>query len=221
MHTSFTTHKLDVVVATLTRAIDYERNPAAVDWCLHMGVKMGAVPMLYKSARNAMKWTKWGRVPTTDEMTHGLMLCLLLLVRVAQDVQTCVSDLGRMDRAFVFRAFHDKVRTWLEPWGQDTLSRAMPAAGHLLQEWLTERNLSGEPLPNPAWATAFSVPMLLGTTFTFGCPAPEDVAAFERCRTLWVTRQEVAGRVQDLIAICPDYTAMLTGFTNLVVVSVA
>jgi hypothetical protein len=210
--------KFDGVMSALTRVIDHDRNPAAVDWCLDVSLRVGVVPVLYKSARNAMKWTKWGRVPTSEELTSGLMLCLLLLLRVAQDVQACVSDLGRADRVFVFRAFHDKVASWLLPWGQDTLSRALPGAVARLQAWLATRDTTEEPWPSPAWATAFSVPVLLGTTFTFGTPAAEDAAAFARCRTLGVTRTEVAGRMQVLAATATDFTTMMDGISTLLAV---
>ena len=209
--------KFDGVMSALTRVIDHDRNPAAVDWCMDVSLRVGVVPVLYKAARNAMKWTKWGRVPTTDELTSGLMLCLLLLLRVAQDVQACVSDMGRADRVFVFKSFHDKVASWLLPWGQDTLSRALPSAVARLQSWLVAREAADEPWPSPAWATAFSVPVLLGTTFTFGTPAAEDAAAFARCRTLGVTRCEVAARMHALAASALDFSAMMDGLTTLLV----
>jgi hypothetical protein len=70
--------------------------------------------------------------------------------------------------------------------------------------------------PSPAWATAFYSPALLGTTFTFAAPAPEDVVALNRCRTLDGTRADVAARMQACLAGASDVPAALRALAGLV-----
>ena len=193
--TDLTAHRLPYVAAALDCAIDRQRLPAAVDWAMDRGLHQGHVLILYKLARNQLKWAAVGRVPATVDMGMGLFLALALLLRVAQDVQACVTDLARPARAWVYDAFCDKVAGWVAGWRPEALPELEPITAQVLA-WASNPDAAW---PNPAWAAAFALPTFVGAAFTFAEPAPVDVAALERCRTLSATRTDVALRLQGAL----------------------
>jgi hypothetical protein len=189
--TDLAANRLPFVSAALNTAVDTLRAPAAVDWAMDRGLQGGHVLVLYKLARNALKWSCVGKVPTSADMTTGLFLGLALLLRVAQDVQACVTDLGRPSCAWVFEAFCGKVAGWVAAWPPESLP-CLSTVTAMVLEWAVRPRGTW---PNPAWVGAFSQPTLMGTAFTFAEPSPADVAAFDRCRTLDSTRAEVTARL--------------------------
>jgi hypothetical protein len=209
-------HRLPAVVAALDSALDAGRDPAAVDWCLDAGLRGGHVAPLYKAARNALKWATTGRVPTGAEVAFGLYLALVLLLRVAQDVQACVSDLGRTDRACVYDAFRAKVAAWVGSWPVWALPPDVRPVADRVAAWAAARAGCDVPWPSPAWVAAFKTPTLVGTTFTFAAPSASDVAAFARCQTLPDTRAEVTDRLRAVLEAAADWPSVLRGLAGLV-----
>jgi hypothetical protein len=188
-------HRLPLASAALDTALDSHRNPRALDWCQSTALQQGHVLLLYKSCRNGLKWCGQGKLSTTDDLAFGLFFGLALIIRVAQDVQTCITDLGRPHRSWVFSAFCDKVSTWVAQWPADMLPPLQPIVRRVFK-WVT-RGSVGEhhsAWPAPAWATSFTLPAVMGTTFVFAEPSSNDIAALGRCLTLGATRADVIAR---------------------------
>ena len=206
-------HRVDVASTLLDTAIDVIRDPKAMDVCRMAALDQGHVVALYKLVRNGLKWSKTGMVPCTDALAATFVHAMVLLLRVAQDVQACVTDLGRPDRAWVYHAFLKKVQAWVAAWPPSALPPLLTVAREV-QAWTG--SLSS--WPNPAWAASFQCPTLIGVTFMFTRPKQEDVAAFERCRTLTATREEVAARLHDALCTAPGWEIALEGALTALVV---
>lgn len=198
-------YRLPLVSAALDEAIDVQRSSSAIDWAMEAGVGSGHVLVLYKLARNGLKWSGTGRVPSGEELSRSMFLGLALLLRVAQDVQACVTDMARPSRAWIFEAFCCKVSGWVRQWHVESLPELPPITAQVLA-WAARRDT----WPNPAWAAAFSCPMLVGTKFTFAEPSLVDVAAFDRCKTLASTRADVLGRMRDALRDVTVWDSALT-----------
>lgn len=199
-------HRMTAAAALLHNALDVNREPAAVDWCLEAGVERGEIIPLYKLVRNAVKWAHGGRVPTTAELFFGVLTALMLLVRVAQDVQACVTDLGRPELAWVYGAFLNKVRMWLSAWPATALPSVHKVTSDLVA-WCTQS--SDNEMPSPAWVTAFTRPTFVGNTFSFCDPTPADVAVCARCCTLAATRRDVVSRLTTVVNTTTTWSALL------------
>ena len=197
-------HRVDVASRTLDTAIDVQRDPRAMDACRHAAMAQGHVLALYKLARNGLKWSTVGAVPTTDGLATAVVQGIVLLLRVAQDVQACITDLGRPDRAWVYLEFLKKVRAWIGAWPPSALP-SMEVVDLQVQDWVTHI----AEWPNPAWAASFQCPAVIGTTFRFARPKQEDVAAFERCKTLPGTRHDVVSRLHECLRAAPSWEVAL------------
>jgi hypothetical protein len=209
--TDLAAHRVDVAATTLTLAIDSARDPKALDVCQMAALHHGHVVALYKLARNGLKWSSTGAVPSTGALAAGVVHAMILLLRVAQDVQACVTDVGRTERAWVFPVFLAKVKKWILDWPPAALPALEDVAARV-QEW-TDTMAAW---PNPAWAAAFQV-YWMSNTFLFVRPSSEDVATFERNRTLDMTRHDVAQRLQEALLTAATWeTALGTTLSTLV-----
>ncbi len=204
-------HRVDVAAATLDTAIDVGRDPKGMDVCLVAALDQGHVVALYKLTRNGLKWFKWGAVPCSTELTSAFVHALVLLLRVAQDVQACVTDLGRPDRAWVYHSFLNKVGAWVAAWPPASAPPIHEVADKV-RAWTTGLVT----WPNPAWAASFQAP-IVGVTFKFVRPRPEDVAAFDRCRTLDATRADVASRLHEALLSSSNWDIVFTSALSSVV----
>jgi hypothetical protein len=197
-------HRVDVAACTLDSALDVHRDPRAMDVCKVAALEQGHVVALYKLVRNGLKWSSTGAVPCTRTLMQAVVHAMLLLLRVGQDVQACVTDLGRPERAWVFQAFVRKVGSWLAAWPPAALP-TLHAVAAQVHDWNSEVTQ----WPNPAWAASFHSPLLMGTTFTFGRPRHEDVAAFDRCQTLQATRADVCSRLCEALEASANWEVAL------------
>lgn len=163
--------------------MDGQRDDDTVDWCLEEGFKNGHVCVLYRVARNLT--FPCGRTPSKDETRFALTCVLLLLLRVAQDVQCCKLDLDKSGLDFVYDAVRGKARTWVGNLNQ----RRLPPVGDVadgLRRWAAAPRTG---LPLPAWPTAFSVRLV--NTFVWGSPTDSVVDCCRRNLRLADTRAEV------------------------------
>lgn len=172
------------VMDALDGHIDTTRDPRAVNWCVQFGYKRGHVCVLYKLTRNMLAWNR-GRVPSIDDLGFALRCALILLLRVAQDVKSCLDDMAKADLEFVYKAFRDKLWRWISGWKQD----ALPAVGEVAREverWAAAMKV----LPLPVWATSFRTSSYK-RGFTWTNPAAYDTSAFQKCKTISDTRNSV------------------------------
>lgn len=174
------------VAKTLVQELDCARNPQAADWCAELGAGAGHALPLYYDVRNTLKWRAAGVVPSTRTLFLGLTHAVLLLVRVAQDVAVCRLDLARR-REFVYLALRAKLWSWVRLWRDVTLPRVADVVA-AVDAWF---QAVSEPLPLPVWAVAFDAWWPTHTTFTWGTPSAEDVAAFQRNSNIAHTRARV------------------------------
>jgi hypothetical protein len=190
------------VLKIVDDGIEVHRDTRVVDWCILWGYTHGHVPVLYKLARNKLKF-QCGSVPSFRDMSFGLSCALVLLLRVAQDVRACKVDLAKADRDFVYFAFRDKLWSWLE--GRPLVS--LPTVQEVLPEfsaWV--QSDAPTRLPLPTWATAFSITHM--TTFSFGVPTDTDTAAFRRSQTVEETRDDVLRSFCAFIQTQPSWQAI-------------
>lgn len=175
----------------LDSGLSVARDPRVLLWCMHQGLGSGHVVVLYKLARNALKWRNEGSVPTPAQQSQAAVIVLLLLLRVAQDVQANVTDLARPSLMYVYTSFLAKVRAWVLQWPPAMLPPLRDAV-----EWVLKWSPLHDKFPNPAWVAAFKTPKVVGIHFTFDDPSTGDVRAMANCKTLDETRALVRDRLR-------------------------
>jgi hypothetical protein len=171
----------------LTVALDTERNPNAVNWCLTHGYRRGHACVLYMLARNLLKFVD-GRVPAKEDIAFGMKTATLLLMRVAQDVRCCRDDMAKSGLEYVYTVIRNKIAVWVGSQNASCLPTMTKIASEV-ETWC--KTIAGSSMPQPTWVTAFST-SLIGATFTWGDPASHDVVSFQRCRSVTDTRTAVA-----------------------------
>lgn len=182
-------HNFAKVTMLLDAAFDEHRDPNAVDWCSATGYRRGHVFALYKSTRNYLKDAK-NQVLGKTGCRDALLCASLLLLRTAQDVWSCQTNMARHGLDFVFTSLRDKVKSWLDKHPKRHWPTPASIATYI-EDW--QRSSKTGPLPSPVWVTAFSVSLFPGTfTFTFGNPTQDDLRSFNTHGGIGATRSDVA-----------------------------
>lgn len=198
-------HQYGEVMATVTTFMETRRDPRAVDWAIRTGYKEHCVPVLYKLVRNFLKWQDRGRVQSIQDMNFGLRAAVVLLIRVAQDVESCRMDLAKHDLGSIYTAFRSKIWSWLKVYEPALLPSRVKVL-HDVEVW----SRGATQLPSPVWATAFTVSRVSFATFTWGTPTAVDISAFERSMTVQATRMAVC---ESFIAFAKRQTCWSALFT--------
>jgi hypothetical protein len=163
--------------AELTSAIEAgycARDPRVVNWCIDVGYRTGAVPVLQLLAQNMLRY-KTGRVPTLEDLNFGVRCAGLLLLRVAQDVLACKYDLGKSDRTGIYEKYRGMVCHYVLRWAADV--RPSPGTvADALSAWL---EVSGAKMPLPVWTTCFELG-IFAVTYYWQTPTEENMLAMHR-----------------------------------------
>ncbi len=168
----------------LNKSLQDCRDPRAVNWCVEHGYRRGHVPVLFVLAHNQLRFGK-GRVPTVEDVEFGFQVSCILLLRVAQDVQSCKLDMANLSRADTYMCVLSYVSHWALRWNADVVPSTASVAD-AVELWYRGRR--GD-LPLPTWATCFSKWLF---SIYWGKPDDAHVAAFRRCATVTDTRDAVA-----------------------------
>lgn len=181
----------EAIDTSLRTFIDQERNHAAVDW-MNAGASLGHALLLYHSIRNAAKEST-GTVLSTTEFEAAFQKFVLLMLRVAQDVNAIRFIHGTELRCDLFRTLFAKILAWFKKFD----GRAWPAPGKVADR-LETLGCVREPevLPSPAWVTSCEPARVLwfGGHISFGAPAPLTVNA---CRATKSMIHEVRKTTRD------------------------
>jgi hypothetical protein len=186
-------------------------NPACVDFLRGQAAHVVAG---YLDARNMMHLQ--GRVPSSADVNTALTQGLMLLVRVAQDVDACAMVLAKDNVEGVLRAFFNKVITWLRAMrdrlkGGTAWWMALAPACDIVSLRVRD-GLGGVPcLPPPSWVPFFSQSSLPFTThFYFGDANDVTRAACAvNAEKIREVRNAAAGRFLDALRRMETWEVLL------------
>ena len=173
------------LVQAVTKELNENRDPRAMNWCVEFGFRRGHVPVLFLLAHNQLRYGK-GRVPTVEDVEFGFLVACILLLRVAQDVQSCKVDMASLNCPETYTHILSFVTHWTLRWSFEVLPLTTAIADRL-ETWYQERRLT---LPLPVWATCFSKWLYYQINWSKADPA--HVSAYKRCATVVDTRDGVA-----------------------------
>ena len=193
--------------AELTSAIEAgfrERDPRVVNWCIDIGYRTGAVPVLQLLAQNMLRF-KTGRVPTLEDLNFGVRCAGLLLLRVAQDVLACKHDLGKSDRTGIYEKYRAMVRHYVLRWAV-AVQPSPSEIADALTAWL---EVSGARMPLPVWTTCFELGFY-AVTYYWKPPTEENMLAMHRAAAhVNETRAAVAAKFIAALSTTATWDAFL------------
>jgi hypothetical protein len=180
------------------------RDPRVVNWCIDVGYRTGAVPVLQLLSQNMLRY-KTGRVPTLEDLEFGVRCSGLLLLRVAQDVLACKHDLGKSDRTGIYEKYRGMVCHYILRWAEDV--RPSPATiATALTAWL---DAAADKMPLPVWTTCFELGILV--TYYWQSPTAENTLALHRAADhVNETRKAVATMFLSKLAAAATWDEFLT-----------